>query len=153
MQRVRRCGAMMPTPPWVACDAPLCCTMLLATPSCYCLWMHHLKRPLNALIASHQLDASSDDSQLWQAANMMRGSEARLQQATFSAWRDAHHEDKLAKYKRIEVFFMSREDWWRQHCVETVSVVSRGGIQRQAVAVANDGVVVSSGCWMVSSKW
>ena len=53
------------------------------------------------------------------AANMMAGAEIRLKQMTINAWRESHFANQERKNKKLMMFFMGREEWWRMHVIET----------------------------------
>ena len=57
--------------------------------------------------------------QMLQAANMMRGGEVRLMQTVLDAWRDSHGSERDGRLQKLQMFFLSREEWWRHHVVDT----------------------------------
>lgn len=59
------------------------------------------------------------------AANMMSSGETRLKQIVITAWRDAHRNGAEEKNKKLMMFFMGREEWWRMHVVDTWKAWSR----------------------------
>lgn len=83
------------------------------------------------LRAMHDMIATRK-SQMQKAANMMVSGEMRLKQMTFTMWRDAHAENQAGKNKKLMLFFMGREEWWRMHVIETWRTFTRHerGIRR-----------------------
>ena len=70
------------------------------------------------LHAMHSMIATRK-SQMQKAANMMVSGEMRLKQMTFTMWRESHQSNQEGKNKKLMMFFMGRDEWWRMHVLET----------------------------------
>ena len=64
-------------------------------------------------------------AQMARAANMMYSSETRLKQQVIDAWRTAHEADRDSKNRKLMLFFVGRDEWWKTHVVETWRRVTR----------------------------
>jgi hypothetical protein len=70
------------------------------------------------LVAMHTM-ITTRKAAMSRAANMMMSGELRLKQMVLTAWRDSHRANTDEKNRKMMMFFIGRDEWWRQHVVET----------------------------------
>ena len=68
---------------------------------------------------------SARKASMKRAAIMIAGGEAALKQRVLTAWRDAHFNERESRKGRLSMYFMSREDFWKTHVVQTWMLFTR----------------------------
>ena len=83
------------------------------------------------------------------AANMMMNGEMRLKQMTMDAWRASHRADQEGKNKKLMMFLMGRDEWWRMHVMDTWKSMVRHerGIRRFLVRWMFMGMAKTFTAW------
>ena len=100
------------------------------------------------LHAMHRM-ISERKAAMARAANMMYSAETRLKQRVMDAWRDTHFADRDAKNRKLMLFFVGREEWWKTHVVETWRKVTRNerGIRRFLMKWLFQGMAKTFTAW------
>jgi len=100
------------------------------------------------LHALHKL-VSTKKAQMSRAAAMIRGGDTALKLKVFDRWRTAHFGDKEAKNKKLRMYLMGRDEWWKQHIIDSwrTSVRHERGLQKFVTTWLFQGMVRTFVAW------